>query len=152
MEGAGGWVGGGWNFWAPGGCKGGRGEETGGGASAPWGRGEETGGGASAPRCTLTFPFLVPQLLWHADAERKKQCSFKGKNPEVSQHLEVTWAEGGLEVVGLGPRMEARGGSRCCQLWWKGHGLLRWPDPGLCLDPVLTISVTSDKWICLSKP
>ena len=55
------------------------------------------------------LPLLVPQLLWPADAERKQQCGFKGKDPEVSQHPEVTWAEGGLEVVGLGPgwRLEA---------------------------------------------
>ena len=80
------------------------------------------GGGASAPRCTLTFPFLVPQLLWRADAERKKQCSFKGKNPEVSQHLEVTWAEGGLEVVGLGPGWRPEVGADAASCGGKDMG------------------------------
>lgn len=29
-------------------------------------------------------PSLILQLSWSADADRKQQCSFKGKDPQVS--------------------------------------------------------------------
>lgn len=45
-------------------------------------REDEWGGVPSIPAGTH-LPPLVPQLLWSADAERKQQCSFKGKDPQV---------------------------------------------------------------------
>lgn len=51
------------------------------------------------------FPFLLPQLLWSADADRKQQCSFKGKDPKVR------------ETEGSGQNTEQ------IQLLWKGHSL-----------------------------
>nr|KAF6399448.1 semaphorin 4B [Molossus molossus] len=47
------------------------------------------------------------ELLWSADAERKYQCSFKGKDPQVSQRLKGTWAAGGMKGGGPGPRTAA---------------------------------------------
>lgn len=41
-------------------------------------------GGLGSPGSLHTCP-LFPQLLWPADADRKQQCSFKGKDPKVSQ-------------------------------------------------------------------
>lgn len=38
-------------------------------------------GAHAHPDCPLPHP---PQLLWRADAEKKQQCSFKGKDPQVS--------------------------------------------------------------------
>lgn len=45
-------------------------------------RGEEGPGAPPIPTCAPPSPVL--QLPWSADAERRQQCSFKGKDPRVS--------------------------------------------------------------------
>lgn len=61
---------------------------------------------------TFTFPpFLVPQLLWSADADRKQQCSFKGKDPQVSQACRQPGLEEGWWVIDLGPGPRQRVGA-----------------------------------------
>lgn len=101
-------------------------------------RGKDLAGGErvrpSILTCTLTC-CLVPQLLWSADAERKYQCSFKGKDPQVSQHLKAALAAGWMEGGGPGPRTKQEGDR--VQLAVVGrHRLLRWPDLALNLGPV----------------
>lgn len=56
------------------------------------------------------LPPRPPQLLWSADVQRKHQCSFKGKDPQVSRHRSASWAAGGVRP-GPEPRTEAGPGA-----------------------------------------
>lgn len=58
------------------------------------------------------LPPRPPQLLWSADAQRKHQCSFKGKDPQVSRHLGCRWGAGGVQG-GPEPRTEAADAASC---------------------------------------